>query len=60
MNEKKPRTEDSYADHASEIDIYSLHEQHAGRLIIDPAYFIPPLQLNPSNSSFSRFLERQR
>lgn len=24
------------ADAASEIDLYSFHEQHAGRLIIDP------------------------
>ena len=40
--EKKPRTEDSYDD-ASEIDLYSFHEQHAGRLIIDPAYVCPLL-----------------
>ena len=45
--EKKPKTEDSYDD-ASDIDLYSFHEQHAGRLIIDPAY-ICPLLLNPSN-----------
>lgn len=44
--EKKPRTEDSDDDN-SEIDLYSFHEQHAGRLIIDPAYVCPPL--NPSN-----------
>ena len=42
--EKKPRIEDSYDDSdASEIDLYSFHEQHAGRLIIDPAYVCPPL-----------------
>ena len=59
--EKKPKTEDSYDD-ASEIDLYSFHEQHAGRLIIDPAYVCPPLLLAylPSNWSFSRILEKPR
>ena len=37
--EQKPNTDDSYpGDDASEIDLYSFHEQNAGRLIIDPAY----------------------
>ena len=27
-------------DSASKFDLYSYHEQRAGRLIIDPAYFI--------------------
>ena len=44
--EKKPRTEGDY----DEIDLYSFHEQHAGRLIIDPEYVSsPPLLLNPSS-----------
>lgn len=46
--EKKPGTENSYDD-ASEIDLYSFHEQNAGRLIIDPAYLCPSLQLKLSN-----------
>ena len=45
--EKKPKTEDS-DDDASEIDLYSFHEQYAGRLIIDPGYVSPPL-LYPSS-----------
>ena len=40
--EKKDRTEDN-CDDVSEIDLYSFHEQHAGRLIIDPACVCPPL-----------------
>ena len=57
-DEKKPSTEDSYDD-ASEIDLYSFHEQNAGRLIIDPAYVNPSLHLNPSNS-FSRFFREAK
>ena len=54
--EKKPRTEDS-SDDASEIDLYSFHEQHAGRLIIDPAYVCLPL---PLNRSFSRLFREAK
>ena len=43
--EKEPKNEDNYDD-ASEIDLYSFHEQHAGRLIIDPAYVCPPLSIS--------------
>jgi len=32
-------------DDASEINLYSFHEEHAGRLIIDPAYVIPIFSL---------------
>ena len=57
--EKKPRTEDS-DDGASEIDLYSLHEQHAGRLIIDPAYVSPPLQFKSLKLIIFTLLERPR
>ena len=46
--EKKPGTEGGHND-TSEVDLYSFHEQHAGRLIIDPEYVCPPLLLNPSD-----------
>ena len=41
--EKEDRTwANNGHDDASEIDLYSFHERHAGRLIIDPAYVFPP------------------
>jgi hypothetical protein len=49
------KTEDSYDD-TSEVDLYSFHEQHAGRLIIDPAYVCRPL----INDNFHAFLEKPR
>jgi hypothetical protein len=59
--EKKSRTEDTYDD-ASEIDLYSFHEQNAGRLIIDPAYDLSSItvikSLKPDH--FHAFLEKPR
>ena len=39
--DEKDQTLAGHSHDASEIDIYSFHEQHAGRLIIDPAYVFP-------------------
>ena len=38
IDEKHDLASSSGSNHDSEVDIYSLHELHAGRLIVDPAY----------------------
>lgn len=47
VDEKHDLASSSASNHdsSSEVDLYSLHEQRAGRLIIDPAYVLGSLYL---------------